>query len=559
MFSIKIIVTVPFLLYNRQIYNTKISNRKGDISLSNYILEEKIKTLSTQYIEQQSVSSFLLLLMGVLEREYQKDETFHYKIPDDVLDLQYAVKNYVLQLEDLLDDDNKDACSAALEDCIDLKKKLISIYETIYQYSSLWSLYCNNIMDEVAIRKYKEENISNKKIEWDIFYSDCEQFLEEADNVLEQKKRIGQLLKTIPFQMARSKYYDIIKQNLHQCFQEESEALIAHTLNTFYNIIVPENNKDYGKYFTELAQWFSSHNNIIARELSDEELHEGYTDFDSVFNDLQKIDDIFSCLFNDINALIALFFLGYNFLELTEQDASHADLYHTVCEMLSGELSQTEIEAYLDQLPTTLENAVEVVIDKANDIGQKELKYMKKIQDFAELSDDTKKILLTEDFLRSCYYGELNEEIFQADINEDLPPASAEWKQKAFDEFIDAIAKAFSKMPTSIRKTSMQILLGVLPSIFSVEETLSMIKTAVESASILEQKILILDKIGMVFEENGFYCEEEENNEDFKNFSLSDFNFDDHCDCGHDHHHHDHHDHCDCGHDHHHHHHHDHE
>jgi len=45
---------------------------KGDFFLSNYILEEKIKTLSTQYIEQQATASLLLLLMSALDREYQK-------------------------------------------------------------------------------------------------------------------------------------------------------------------------------------------------------------------------------------------------------------------------------------------------------------------------------------------------------------------------------------------------------------------------------------------------------------------------------------------------------
>lgn len=247
---------------------------------------------------------------------------------------------------------------------------------------------------------------------------------------------------------------------------------------------------------------------------------------------------MFHCIYNDINSLILLFYLRYTFSELTEQDIQYTDFYHTICEILTGELSETEKEAYFEQVYTSLENAVEIVIDKANDIGRKELEVMKKIKDFSSLSDDTKKILLTEDFIRSCYYGDLNEEVFYIDENTNLPPASQEWKEKAFDEFINNMKEVFSELPSAVRKASMQLLLCLLPPIFTVEETLSMIQYAIESSQTFEQKILIIDKVGMVFQDHGFQCSTD---------------IEDSCGCGHEHHHH-HHD-CDCGHEHHHHHH----
>lgn len=514
---------------------------KGDFFLSNYALEEKVKTLSTQYIEQQATASLLLLLMSALDREYQKTD-IHYTIHNDILELQNIVKHYIIQLQDILDNDDEKIRLSALDDCIQLKKKLLSIYENIYQYTSLWNIHYTRIGDEVAIRKYKEENISQKKVEWEIFYLDCIEFLKTSEDVLIQKNRMGQLLKCIPFQIARSKYYDMIKQSLQYSFSGETEQFISYSLNTFYHIIVPEKSKYYGKYFPELSQWLCSRQNIIPSELSDEALNEEYSDFNSVFENLEKIEDMFSCLFNDINSLILLFYLGYSFSELTEKDVCYADLYHTVCEMFNGELSETEKEAYLEQVNTSLENAVEPIIDKANDIGKQELNYMKKINDFSELSDDTKKILLTEDFIRSCYYGDLNEELFHFDAPQDQSPASQEWKQKAFEDFIAHIKQAFSAMPVAVRKATMQLLLGVLPPICTVEEVISMIKNAIETAQTFEQKILIVDKVGMIFEEHGFQIAQQ---------------LEQHCGCGHDHEHH-HHDHehhhdCGCGHDHHHH------
>ena len=90
---------------------------KGDFFLSNYILEEKIKTLSTQYIEQQATASLLLLLMSALDREYQKTD-IHYTIHNDILDLQNTIKQYIIQFQEILDDDDEKVRLSALEDCI---------------------------------------------------------------------------------------------------------------------------------------------------------------------------------------------------------------------------------------------------------------------------------------------------------------------------------------------------------------------------------------------------------------------------------------------------------
>ena len=87
----------------------------------------------------------------------------------------------------------------------------------------------------------------------------------------------------------------------------------------------------------------------------------------------------------------------------------------------------------------------------------------------------------------------------------------------------------------------MQNLTGALPPIYSVDDVMDMLMEAIDKATTEEQKVLIVDKVGMVFNEYGWT-------------SITNGHADHHhhdCDCGcHDHHHHD----CDCGcHDHHHH------
>ena len=92
--------------------------------------------------------------------------------------------------------------------------------------------------------------------------------------------------------------------------------------------------------------------------------------------------------------------------------------------------------------------------------------------------------------------------------------------------------------------------MGALPPIYSVSEVMEMVTNAIDSASSLEQKALIVDKVGMVFQDNHYQSLTEHAHE---------HHHDHDCGCGHDHEHH-HHDHdCGCGHDHHEHHHHDHD
>ena len=85
----------------------------------------------------------------------------------------------------------------------------------------------------------------------------------------------------------------------------------------------------------------------------------------------------------------------------------------------------------------------------------------------------------------------------------------------------------------------MQNLTGALPPVYTVHDVMDMLMEAIDKATSEEQKVLIVDKVGMVFNENGWQSITED--------------YDDDCGCGHDHHHHDHD--CSCGHDHDHHHH----
>lgn len=504
--------------------------------MSNIALEEKIRNLSADYIYQQAVGSLLLMLMSAMEDAEKGVTALPYEIPADVQEIKDEIKAYLIRLEDLLESD-AESRMAALEDCMELKKRLLSIYETIYSYFSQWNVISTLVSDQVALRKYKEEGVSQKQVEWSLFFADCHTFMESAETLLDQKTYMGQLLKCIPLYMTRDKYYDTILASLEAAFAGESKEFIATSLKAFEGFCSPQENPLYGKYFPTLAQWIGQKQMLLPNKLSDEELANFYEELKTVFEDLEQIEEYFSCILHDINSLILLFYLTYSFADITEGSAAYADLYHIVCDFISDKLTMTEKAAYLDTLTEQLEATVEPVIDKANAIGKEEYTLLQRVGSFADFSADTKKVLMTEDFIRECFFSDLNDELFHFDVPEDLPAATATEKKALFQAFIEKTRNHFDTLPAQTRKLAMQNLTGALPPIYSVHDVMDMLMEAIDKAASEEQKVLIVDKVGMVFSENGWQSLTEDTEEA--------------CGCGHDHHHdHD----CGCGHDHDHHH-----
>lgn len=525
--------------------------QKGVVLLSNKALEENIKSLSADYIYEQAVGSFLLLLLSAMEDAEKGVTALPCEIPQDIQEIKSAILEHLFRLEELLADDAQRRV-AALEDCMALKKRLLSIYETVYSYFSQWNIISALVSDQVDLRKYKKDGIDAKQVDWSLFFSDCRAFMEGAETLLKQKEYIGQLLKCIPLKMAREKFYDTVRTSLEAAFAGDSKELIETSLKTFEGFCSPQSNPLYGKYFGEIAEKIGQKQMLLPHQLSDEALDEVFEELKEIYEKLKDIEEYFSCILHDLNSLILLFYLTYSFEDLTERNVTYADLYHTVRSFLNGEMPLTEKAAYLDTLNEQLEAAVEPVIDKANVIGRKEYDLLQKAGSFADFSEDTKKILMTEEFIRDCFFGDLNDELFRFDLPENLPPATEAEKRELFEDFIEKTRNTFETLPAQTRKIAMQNLAGALPPLYTVQEAMELIINAIHTSTSEEQKILILDKVGMVLDEHGYQSVTD--TEDMDEFIEHHHD----CGCHHDHHHthhHNHHHDCGCGHDHHDHHH----
>lgn len=527
--------TIPFIAKQKAV---KQKERSTNL-INNRQREDKIQKLSSDYIYQEAVGSLLLLLMSSLEEADTHEAVTGYAIHEDILNIRKEVTDFVLGLEELLNAD-KEERSAALEKCLNLRKSLTKIYGNIYRYYASWNIISSSLNDEVALRKYHEENVSAKQLEFELFYKDCFEFLQSADTFTKQKNYMGQLLKCIPFKMTRDSYFDFIKSCLETAFEGQSEKSITVSLETFEQACAPETFSDYGKYFAEIAQWIGEKKALKPSDLTDEELDEEYADFHSVFETLTEIEDYLSAIFNDLNSLIILFYLGFSFEELTEKEFAYSDLYHSVCEILTGKADEVTLTEFIQRVHNLLEEHVEPIIDKANELNKAEYKLLEKLEEDYDFSEETAKTLASESFIRSYYYSDINEELFQFDIEEGLPVASKEFRERKFSEFVERMRRYFSPLPMQVRKTAMQMLLGSLPPAWSVEQILDKLKEAIESAPSFEHKVLIVDKAGMVFNDNGFHYhtgEEEAFIENSHDCGCSEHHHHDHnCNCSEHHH-----------------------
>ncbi len=504
--------------------------------------ELKIKDLSADYIYQQAVGSLLLLLMSAMEAEGLGQDNKKETRPAQ---LEAKIREYTVRAEGILNAGGEEK-AAALQESIALKKELLSLYEMVYSYFSQWNIFSTAVSDEVAVRKYREEHAEEDKIQWDIFLTDCHTFLEEAQSLLEQKNHMGQILKCIPLRMARDKYYQLVQKSLEGAFAGESEPFIESGLRAFAGFCFPSELEGYGVLYPDLAAWLEEKKTLQPAEMSDEALRELYEQMHDIFDRLTEIEEYFSCLLHDANSLILLFTLTYTFDELTERESAYRDMYQTVCEILSGKIAPEERAVFAETVLKQLEDAVEPVIDQANSISKEEIGLLEKLGSFDDFSEDTMKVLMTEEFIRHCFFADLNDELFRMDVPEGLPPASESFQKERFQKFTEKTKQYFETLAMPARRIAMQNLLGALPPVFTVHEVVDLVGDAMRQARTVEEKILIVDKVGMVFSENGFQYRQEHDDCDCGH----DHHHDHDCGCGHEHHHHDHH--CDCGHEHHH-------
>lgn len=485
--------------------------------------ESKLCDLSSQYIFNETTGSMLLLLDSFMEQRTSPNPMFeNFEINKDITDIRDKINENIKSLKGILSDDKKR--KECLDKCLLLKKNLIDIYTFIFGYYTKLNSISEMVSDEIAIRKYREdENNKDKKIELPLFYADCVDLLKRAESPEKLKGYTSEIFKCIPMKMSRQRYFSLLDRSLVKAFNGASEDEITKTFDIFKRTAAPELSPDYGKYFGDIADALKEKNSIKVSELSDVKLKLEFDDISQLLDSVNEIEDYFQLTLSDINSLIILYFMGYSFDELTENEFGYADCYYKICELMD----KPEDTAFDDSLSEEIENYVEPIIDKANELNKKIMEILSKVDDVSSLSSDTLKTISAEGFVRSCFYEDINDDFVNFCSDSNSQAASDGLVKKAVSDFVSYIKEYLVSLPSATRKYTMQSIISALPIDLNFDEIMAYIKEGIDNASSFEQQLLIVDKIGNVFIDNGMTFDDVENE--------CHHTHDDECNCGHNH------------------------
>ena len=495
-------------------------------------LEEQLSSISTEYVLNQATASLLLLLSSCMEDRQESPLAALYSIPQPLLDLKEQVHRQTAALQMTLGE--QEVKEAVLEEAFAMKEKLLSIYRTIHCYYPLWNIISTPLSDEKIRREYAKESENKQDVEYRIFYADCIDFIQEGKNLLDQKNRIGQLMRAVPLKMTRDRYDDLVKASLRLAFVGQSEEAVRHSLQVFEMMNGPLDEPSFGTYFPEVASLLKEKMQVQPAELSDEALDEVYEDMGTIFSALTDMEDYCQELLNAIYSLILLCYLPFSLDELTEKEYGYKDVYFKVKEILE----QNEDDTFDETVNEMLEQYIEPLIDHANELNAKEMPLLEKIEDYSTVSEDLGKILATEGFVRQCFYSDIKEEIFTFATDPEDTPALDDWKEAQFEAFCASMRQRFLALPIKMRKAAMALLLSTLPVDWDIPQVMDDIKDAIDTANTEEDRLMIIDKVGAIFNELGFHPDVPEEHHAHADGCTcgEEHHHDDGCTCGHDHH-----------------------
>ncbi|GFI61048.1 hypothetical protein IMSAG049_00201 [Clostridiales bacterium] len=487
-------------------------------------IEKKLDNLSAEFVYNEGIVNILLLALSISNR--RKEEKVNLSIPQELIDLRLAADRIIIDLEALLEEADR---SKSIDKVTEIQNKLIELYKNIYFYKLDWGVLSMAVNDETFLRKYKDNPPVKGRVQYDLFYRDCQEFLISAKDIFELRVFTAQLLKCMPMRMSRPKFFDIVAKSLIADFDGSSEDIILKNLEIMKHSCAPALHSDYGKAFPEIAQWLLEKSEINPARLDDDQLSTEYEDFGIMIDTIEEIDSCFSEVYEDLNSILILLYLSYTFDELTVDCASYADLFHAAVEIMSGETERKDAEVIMETLIEQLESAISPLIDKTGELNKEVGELMENVAAPLSLSEDIQKGLQTQSFICGIYYKTIDSEIYNFDISADSPVASKEFCKTVVNEFIEYISEYYSTLPMQLRKSKMLALLGSIPVVWDISDTMEYVKSSIENCIGEEQKILILDKAGYVFTSNGMEFEE--------NLDEHEHHGHDHC-CCHEHEHH---------------------
>lgn len=487
--------------------------------------ENKIKEIAQILIPKQLRFNLLHLVSDVC---INRKEPLSCDSSGEVLGYTKEVESLTAELSNILTlpmDKRSDYCHRIVK----LQKELAQMEQVIYTYNRFKMLIFELALDEKTSRHAKKENALNGyDFDCNAILNDCLKYVFDVEEDYISEIRKGKLLSCLPLKMLREKYNDCLKSAFENIFDEVSINLATNDIEMLKISFAPMNVECYGKKFNYIADELQSIWEIDFENVSDDELDEYVNNLTDTELQLDEIKECVSSLYNDTNYLLNIALFSVDNEYLFEDDIMFKDLYFSTRNIIESSDNEVLIDDILDRIYDNIEcmqDELEAMNSSFNDILE--------MIDENNVPEDVDTYILTKLKIDENFHKEGFDDMLHLYDTENSDTVNSEFLSKKTEEFLAYIKSVSEKMTNKRVKFLKAKLFENLACFMEDSEYENYLDYVFESLNSDSRKEVYIAKIARLFENEHFDVED-----------------DDHCDCGHEHHHHDH---CDCGHEHHHH------
>ncbi len=489
--------------------------------MNNY--EKELNKLISNAVGSKLIFFYLSLLQDSCD--YESGElNLKFKVTDErILKIVNFVKQTTMDLEEIISLDMEERINID-KNVKNYKKELLSIGEIFNSYLEEYKMllfYMKAAETKIYIKNNDADNF-----DFEEFFEDCEDFL-DTDDEIEEKSKISKIISYIPMSLTKERFFDYIREAFERYEEEFLEISLDKYIDVLKREFNPFLNKECVELFPEVSKLMREYIEKLQKELTEAEFEIFIEQANELNDTLFQIYEYLDNLFHDLNYISAILTTGIDMEYIAGTNPVYVDLYNTCKMILNSETSQEDKEIYTETLTELLNNHLGEVSDQKEAFDEKCIKKMEKYDDEEFEDEELESLRQLNDFLTNYEQQSLQSYLFEESLED--TPVSKEYLKQKIEELIEDLRVKMTQLSAKERKVCMQNFMGLITCPWDKDKLMDYLRVAMTVGSSVESRILAMNGIGNIMEEEGFFEHE--------------------CDCDHDHHHnHE----CNCGHEHHH-------
>jgi len=427
------------------------------------------------------------------------------KIFDKVKNLTSEVYDIILLPSDKRSDFLKKV-EEARKDILDLKKYIYTLIELLKTVTV-------RVMDETNLKKFskgkdfKNINFDFSKIKKDcldfIFWEDDEEFYD-----IEVFRKEAFILSCLPLKMTREKYNDYLRAFFENLFGGIRKSIAEERIEFLKYSFAPFKEEFLGKKFSYISDGLMEFWKMDLSEQPYEKFKEYIEILENKKDNILKIKDFISSLYNDINYITNLVLFCFDEEYLFEDNIMFKDLYFSTRELISSKDNEVFNETILDRVYDCIED-----LEKEINVMYSKIVRILDMSEDEEFSEETEKYIevmfcIDVNFKKAFSFDFVDfNEVFDFDEGEEA--ADEVFLNKKADEFIEFIKDTLSEFKNKKAKEIKSNFFRKTLYPFDEKEFENYIDFIFKGFDNNESDLLYIIKINRLLVEEGFITEED--------------------------------------------------